>query len=124
MRRAAIIFEGGDPPHSDLHETLIGLRHAITLDTVEKYIQAGVGDVVLATNFPALATAAERLGARVWNTSHQQPFHFGKTLQQVVRAIGSEQVIYCSGAALPLISQAEIQWILAAMDRHAPCVVV
>lgn len=124
MRRAAVIFEGGDSPQNDLHETLTGLRHAVTLDTVEKYIAAGLETVILATNFPALAQAAERLGAHIWDTRDEYPFHFGQVLQRIVGEMGTEQVLYTSGAALPLISRAEIQWILDALDRHAPCVVV
>lgn len=124
MRMAAVIFEGGSPPQNDLQETMVGLRHAVTIDTVEKYLQAKLGPVVVATNFPALAGACERLGARVWQTREEHPFHFGRTLREVVRSLDAEGILYCSGAALPLISQAEISWILAAMERHTPCVVV
>lgn len=124
MRRAAIIFEGGAPAQNELQETLIGLRHAITLDTVEKYRAAGLDDVILATNFPALARAGERLGARVFDTRTVAPFHFGRTLQQVVRESGADAVIYLSGAALPLISPAEIAWVVDAMEQRTPCVVV
>ena len=124
MRRAAIIFEGGAPARNELEETITGLRHAITLDTVEKYRAAGLEEVILATNFPALARAAERLGARVFDTRNVAPFHFGRTLQQVVRESGAEAVVYLSGAALPLISPAEIAWVLRALEQPAPCVVV
>jgi CTP:molybdopterin cytidylyltransferase MocA len=124
LRRAAIIFEGGAPAQNELQETITGLRHAITLDTVEKYKLAGLDEVILATNFPALGRAAERLGARVFDTRTAAPFHFGRVLQQVVRESGADGVIYMSGAALPLISQAEIAWVLEAMEQHAPCVVV
>jgi CTP:molybdopterin cytidylyltransferase MocA len=94
------------------------------LDSLEKYIAAGLEQVVLATNFPALARAAERLGARIWDTRDEQPFHFGRALQRVVRGLGAEGILYSSGAALPLISQDEIRWVLEAMEQHAPCVVV
>jgi CTP:molybdopterin cytidylyltransferase MocA len=124
MRKAAIIFEGGTPPQNLLQETMTGLRHALTLDTVAKYRQAGLDEVVLATNFPELAAAAESLGARVADTAGDQPFHFGRALQRVVRESGADGVLYCSGAALPLISQAEIAWIVREMESHAPCVVV
>lgn len=124
MQKATVIFEGGTPPQTDLQETVTGLRHAITLDTVEKYVTAGVNKVVLATNFPALASAAERLGAHSHDTRENGPFHFGRTLQQLVAGLNMDGVLYCSGAALPLISQAEIHWILEAMAGQAPCVVV
>ncbi len=124
LQKAAVIFEGGPAPQDDLQETLTGLRHAITLDTVEKYLAAGLDQVVVATNFPALARAAERLGARIYDTRDDGPFHFGRTLQRVVSELGADALLYCSGAALPLISQAEIQWIVEAMSQHSPCVVV
>lgn len=123
LHRAAIIFEGGATPQTDLQETITGLRHAITLDAVEKHRAAGVDQVVLATNFPALARAAERLGARIWDTGEEQPFHFGLTLQRVVRGIGADAVLYTSGAALPLIAPEEIHWIWNAVEQQRPCVV-
>lgn len=124
LRPAAIIFEGGIPAQSEMQETMIGLRHAIVLDTVEKYLQAGLQEVILATNFPALAQAAARLGARLFDTRGAAPFHFGRALQQVVKESGADAVIYQGGAALPLISPAEIGWILEALAHGAPCVVV
>lgn len=124
MHRAAIIFEGGATPQTDLQETLTGLRHAVTLDAVERHRSAGVDQVVLATNFPALARAAERLGARIWDTREEQPFHFGQTLQRVVQGIGADAILYTSGAALPLIAPEELRWIWDAVEQHRPCVVV
>lgn len=124
MRKAAVIFEGGESPQNDLQETLTGLRHAVTLDTLEKYIHSSVDEVVLGTNFPNLARAAERLGARIWDTRDEYPFHFGRALQHVVSDIGADGILYTSGAALPLISQAEIEWVLNTMVQHPPCVVV
>lgn len=124
MHRAAIIFEGGATPQNDLEETLTGLRHAVTLDAVEKHRSVGVDQVVLATNFPALARAAERMGARIWDTQEEQPFHFGQALQRVVQGIGADAVLYTSGAALPLMAPEELHWIWHAVEQHHPCVVV
>lgn len=123
LHKAAVIFEGGHLPEDDLQTTITGLRHAVTLDTLEKYRKAGLDQVVLVTNFPALAQAAERLGAQVWDTGGEGSFHFGRTLQRVVAETGADGVLYCSGAALPLISPGEIDWILRAMEEQAPCVV-
>jgi CTP:molybdopterin cytidylyltransferase MocA len=124
LRTAAVIFEGGEPAQHDLHETLIGLRHAVTLDAIEKYRQAGLDEVVLATNYPQLARAAGRLGARIWDTREARPFHFGRVLREVVEALGVDAVLYTSGAALPLLTDGEIRWILDALRHHGPCVVV
>jgi len=102
----------------------MGLRHAITLDTVAKFHSAGLAEVILATNHPALGQAAERLGARIFDTRTASPFHFGRTLQQVVRESGADGIIYLSGAALPLISLSEIDWICRTLEQERPVVVV
>ncbi len=124
MRKAAIIFEGGPSPQNEMQEMLTGLRHAITLDTVQKYVRTGLDEVVLATNFPNLMNASERLGARGWDTGDQRPFHFGRFLQHVVQELATEGILYCSGAALPLITADEIQWVLHELENSPPRVVV
>jgi CTP:molybdopterin cytidylyltransferase MocA len=124
LRKTVVIFEGGSLPQNELQETLMGLRHAVTLDTVEKYIRANLDEVVLATNLPALARAAGRLGARIWDTREERPFHFGMALRRLVAGLDSQAVIYCSGAALPLIAPEEIAWVVGALEQHEPCVVV
>lgn len=123
MRTAAIIFEGGPPPENALQETLIGLRHAVTLDTVAKFCASGLDPVVLATNHPALAEAAAGLGARIFDTRGPS-FHFGRSLREAVRQSAADAVIYLSGAALPLIGREEIDWICTALRRDEPTVVV
>jgi len=123
VRTAAIIFEGGPPPENTLQETLTGLRHAVTLDTVSKFCAAGLDQVVLATNHDALAEEAARLGARIFHTGGA-PFHFGRSLLEAVRRSGADAVIYLSGAALPLIGREEIDFILGALRSDEPTVVV
>lgn len=98
------------------------MRRAVTLDAVERYIAAGLSPVLLATNDPALAAGAADLGAQVWPT--ETPFHFGKTLRAIVRNIEADGVVYSSGAALPLLSEAEIQFMLEALAAPEPTVVV
>jgi len=124
VRKAAIIFEGGPSPQNEMQEMLTGLRHAITLDTVQNYVRAGLDEVVLATNFPNLMNASERLGARGWDTREQRPFHFGRALQRIVQEVGADGILYCSGAALPLITADEIEWVLQEVEKAPPRVVV
>ena len=121
MRTAAIIFEGGPPAENPLQESLVGLRHAVTLDTVAKFCAAGLDQVVPATNHGALAEAAARLGARILRRGGPR-FTSGKP---PAGGAGERRdaVIYLSGAALPLIGQEEIAWIRAA-ERNEPTVVV
>jgi len=124
VRKAAIIFEGGPLPQNEMQEMLTGLRHAITLDTVQNYVRAGLDEVVLATNFPNLMNAGERLGARGWDTRDQRPFHFGLALNRIVQEIAADSILYCSGAALPLITADEIAWVLGELENAPPRVVV
>lgn len=125
MRTAVIILEGGPLPRNELQETITGLRHAVTLDTVEKFAGvAGVDQVVLATNHAPLAGAAQRLGAAIHDTRTRGLFHFGRSLQRAVAETGADRIIYLGGAALPLITDEEIAWILGALASDSPCVVV
>lgn len=123
MTTIAIMFEGGPPPRNALQETIYRLRHAVALDTLERLLgRPGLGGVVLATNFPPLAAAAAGLGARIHHT--RQPFDFHRELQAAVAACGADAVIYLGGAAMPLLSDAEWDWVIAAVQNQAPCVVV
>lgn len=123
MHRAVIIFEGGSTPPHPLQQQIRRLRHAVTLDNLVKYQESGADEVVLATDHPDLARAATQLGVRVRSTQATS-FHFGRMLQQVVLETGADAVLYSSGAALPLISPAEIRWILDTLAERPPCVVV
>lgn len=120
MRVAALIFEGGPQPGDALQLEVHRLRRAATLDAVERYLGAGLSPVLLATNDPELAGAAGGMGAQVWPT--ETPFHFGETLRAIVRTIQADGVVYSSGAALPLLSNAEIRFVLEAL--RAPQTVV
>ena len=148
LHRAVIIFEGGSTSQHPLQQQILRLRHAVTLDNLVKYQQSGAEEVVLATDHPDLAREAARLGVRVRSTqtgrdhgldethscgaamahspgtAAKQYFHFGKVLRQVVLEAGADAVLYSSGAALPLISQAEISWVLDTVAKYPPCVVV
>lgn len=123
MTTFAVMFEGGPAPGNALQETICRLRHAVALDTLERLLgHPGLDGVVLATNFPHLAAAALRLGARVHET--RQPFHFHRELQAAVAATGADAVIYLGGAAVPLLGDAEWDWVIEALHARAPCVVV
>jgi CTP:molybdopterin cytidylyltransferase MocA len=125
VKTAVLIFEGGPAATNELQETMTGLRHAVTLDTVEKFLAApGVHGVTLATNHLQLARAAGRLGARIFDTRTRGRFHFGQALQQAVSELDAEHVIYLGGASVPLIKPGEIAWIVKALEDQAPCVVV
>ncbi|BDG61719.1 hypothetical protein [Caldinitratiruptor microaerophilus] len=123
MRIVAVVFEGGTEPRGDLGLTLSRLRRAVVLDTLERLVGLrGLAEVVLATNFPDLAAEAVRLGVRVHPT--ERSFHFHRELAAAVAGSGAEGVVYLSGAAAPLLSEAEWRWVLEALSVLAPCVVV
>jgi CTP:molybdopterin cytidylyltransferase MocA len=131
LRVAAVIFEGGPSPGNPLQVEMRRLRRAVTLDAVERYLRAGLTPVLLVTNDPDLAAAAVELGAQVWPTGPLGsadwagvPFHFGETLRAVVRNLSADGVVYSSGAALPLLSDQEIGFMLEALAGPSPTVVV
>ncbi|MBT9134544.1 MAG: hypothetical protein DDT37_01418 [Firmicutes bacterium] len=120
-RIAAVIFEGGAPRHTVVRE-LSRVRHAVVLDTIQKLQGVPlVDEIILCTNYPALAHDAALLGATVARDS--APFHFGRALQQIVRLTKCEGVIYLGGAAAPLLARAEFSELAAGLCTRAPVVI-
>lgn len=121
MRVAAVIFEGGAPRHTVVRE-LTRVRHAVVLDTIGKLRAVPlVDEIILCTNYPALAEEAALLGAKI---AHEPlPFHFGRALQTIVRQAQCEGVIYLGGAAAPLLSVAEFSELAEGLCTRAPVVI-
>jgi hypothetical protein len=135
VKVAAVIFEGGHAPANPLQAEVKRLRRAVTLDAVQRFLAAGLSPVILATNDPELAGEAVVLGAQIWPTGplpvaagarspDSAPFHFGETLRAIVKQLGTPGVLYTSGAALPLLNDAQIRWAVAALGTGEPTVVV
>lgn len=123
VKVAAVVFEGGPQPVSELAEVMQGVRHAVCLDTLVKLKQVqGIESVWLVTNKERLAGTAERLGAQIHDTRGGL-FHFGRALREVCQETGADAIIYLGGAALPLITPQELAWVVEQVQRPGRVVV-
>ncbi len=108
-RVSVVIFEGGVIRDS-LDEVMAHVRKAVVLDNAELIRDTeGVDEVLICTNYPDLAKAAEDLGCIADLNHYGEDFHFGRYLQDVVRRHQLENVLYMSGAGAPLITREDIQ---------------
>jgi hypothetical protein len=97
----AILFEGGQP-HPGPDQLLAELRKLVVLDNLEKLARVpAIDGMLLVTNYPDLAARAKEMAVPVVASS-PGPFHFGRTLQELIRERGLTNVICMGGAAAPL----------------------
>jgi len=109
-RTGVVIFEGG--PGEPLLTTV---RSWAALDTAEKFRSCpGVDEVVVATDRSELAEEAAALGAAVYPTT-SGPFHFGRTLVDIVGRYHFDRVVYLGGGSAPLLQPDELGRLLEAV---------
>ncbi len=121
----AVVFEGGQAKTS-LDEVMIGVRHSVVMDTLDKLKRVqSIEEVILATNYPDLAHEAAAMGVIVDYEAPGAPkFHFGRRLREVIVKRGLENVIYMGGAAAPLLSAQEFGDIAVALKRERNLVIM
>jgi len=117
----AIVFEGG-VVESAVTAMMQPVRRAACLDTLEilMSLPEHFAEVILATNFPDLAKAAESLGVQVVRTVDDASFDFGSQLRQLAAGVKTKSALYLSGAGSPLLTRDELAGIaddLAAAQR-------
>ena len=119
----AILFEGGQPrPGPD--RMLAELRKLVVLDNLEKFARLPeIDQALLVTNYPDLAAKAEEMAVPVV-TSPPGPFHFGRTLQALIRERGLTNVICMGGASAPLIRPQELTSLACLLKERKNIVVV
>lgn len=123
------MFEGGPTPHGDLGRSMVRLRTAVALDSLERWSAVpGVERVVIGTNRPDLAVAALRLALAspvdVWPTAGGAGFHFGQELARLVRTMQLDEVIYLGGASVPLLATHEMEWIVQTLANSERSVIL
>lgn len=117
-----VIFEGGQV-RTELDELLIGIRKAVTLDTIARVVGVPeISQVLLCTNYPDLAAGAEALGARV--DFSRAPFHFGRRLAGVIQAHELESVIYMGGVSAPLLRREDLAGLARTLREQRKVVIV
>lgn len=118
----AVVFEGGQA-HSEVEDQIIQVRKEICLDTLEKLVGVEeIDEVILLTNHGDLSQRAEGLGVIVRSTAGRR-FHFGTELRDVIVERDIENVLYVSGAAVPLLTGAEFLQISLELKRRRNVVV-
>lgn len=124
---------GPSPAQPGLEELVMGrLRHALTLDLLEKAAAADhIGPVILVTDQGGLAAPAAAMGAVVLpsgpGASGGAGFHFGRHLQQTAArfGLGAEPIITLGGAACPLASTADFtRWARMLLEAAEPTVIM
>lgn len=117
-----VIFEGSQA-NSQVEEMLVQVRHAALHDNLGKFLALpAVNRVFLVTNRPELSAWADE---RIWpvlNKTAPADFHFGRELLNLVERYRLKVVLCLGGAAVPLISAAElsdaIRLVLAKPGRY------
>jgi 2-phospho-L-lactate guanylyltransferase (CobY/MobA/RfbA family) len=120
---AAVIFEGGHPL-SLVQRQMTAVRRGVTLDNLGKLLATPeIDQVILCTNYPELAEAAEALGAVVDLEDDTTRFHYGLRLRHVIYKYQPDKLLYMGGAAAPLIRPEELAEV-ARMTKAADQVVM
>jgi len=98
---------------------MAGAREAITLDLVERALDAGVfRQIIVSTNSSRLAAKLADKPVEVVVDPPDKVFHFGQWLQQFVDRFGIEKLFYMGGGSGPLLSQEEMIRMVEKVDRE------
>ena len=120
MRVVAVIFEGGQASAS-ITQGMVSLRHAVVLDTIDKLIETGeIDEIILYSNYPELKESVRHRKVTVATEHH--PFHFGRSLQRIVREAGADAILCMGGAAAPFMSAAEFKAMAVALRTDSSIV--
>ncbi len=103
-----VIFEGSQA-NSPVEEILVRARHAALHDNLGKILALpDVSRVFLVTNRPELSAWADERIQPILNKTAPADFHFGRELLSLVERYRLKAVLCMGGAAVPLISLAEL----------------
>ena len=119
----AVIFEGGiDSSPLDLQ--MREFRNILALDLLGKCTRnERIHQTVLVTNHDGLVGQAGMYPVQIFRTEQNEPFHFGRTLQEVCRWFGFHKVITFSGASVPLMTEAELEHIVEQLAKSENTVI-
>lgn len=113
-----VIFEGGRV-QGVLESQMQMVRQGMVLDLVERAREAGFTHILVVTSYPELALGLEDAAVEVvLDKEIEHPFHFGQRLRDVVEGCQLEKVLYMGGAAAPLISSGELQYMREILEQN------
>ncbi|NMB01608.1 MAG: hypothetical protein GX971_08870 [Firmicutes bacterium] len=114
-----VIFEGG-LAQGTLEAQMQMVRLGMVLDLVDRAQQGGFNQIVVVTSYPELHSRLETANVQVVlkEDIDDEPFHFGRRLRDVVDQYHLEKVLYMGGAAAPLISSFELQYLRELLEQN------
>ena len=92
-------------------------REAATVDLVSTLQQEGLEDVILVTNDVAFSERLSEYGVTLFPSENASSFHFGKTLQAVIRKHLPTGLIYFGSGSGSLLSAEQIRQLIAFCRR-------
>ncbi len=99
-----LLIMTGSSEGSEPERMVSRARQAITLDLVERALTVPVLDpVVVSTNSASLASRLATYAVHVELDPPGQPFHFGRTLSDLIARYDMERCFYMGGGAGPLL---------------------
>lgn len=108
MRIVAVIFEGGKAEGA-VTAAMIELRHHVVLDVIAKLRATGEFDeIIVDTNYVRLREMLAGTGLTIRQESGS--FHFGRSLQAIIRESQADAVLCMGGASAPFMSAAEFAY--------------
>ena len=121
MRVVAVIFEGGQTSAS-ITQSMVSLRHAVVLDTIDKLVETGeIDEIILYSNYEELKESVSERKVTVATEHH--PFHFGRCLQSIVREASADAVLCMGGASAPFMSVAEFKAMAVTLRSESSIVI-
>ena len=114
-----VVFEGG-LVSGELEKQMQMVRQGMVLDLITRAQQAGFRQMIVVTSYPQLYAQLEEMGveAVLDQETQNEPFHFGSRLWDVVQLYQLDKVLYMGGAAAPLISSSELQYLREILEQN------
>lgn len=104
--RISLLIMTGVSNSSQAERMMAGAREAITLDLVDRALDAEVFcQIIVSTNSSQLAAVLADKPVEVVIDPPDEAFHFGRRLRQLVDRFGIEKLFYMGGGSGPLLSQ-------------------
>lgn len=112
-----VIFEGGTA-EGMLETQMQMVRRGMVRDLVERAQEAGFHRILIVTSYPELEELSASQVEVLLDQDIERPFHFGQRLRDVVEGCRLEKVLYMGGAAAPLLSSAELQYLREILEQN------
>jgi hypothetical protein len=104
MKQVDLVLMYGSGDGGEARRWVDDARRAIARDLIDTALSTGAfARIIVSTNDPGLAGAANDLGVTVEPDPPDEAFHFGVRLQQIISRYGIERMVYLGGGCAPLL---------------------